>query len=95
MGALFIVTYLVGLPVAGTAFVARARLLDEKVTGGINYREFLAPNPGWTLLWAFKVVLWPFVLAFWAFTLCRPSPWRAAIEVDGREARQIQRIRIW
>ena len=95
MGVLLFFTYLIGLFVAGVVFVARPGLLDKKIAGGANYREFLIPNPGWTLLWAFKVLFWPVVLVFWAVTLFRPSPWKATIEIDGREVRKIQRVRAW
>ena len=95
MSALLFLGYLVGLFVAGTVFIARPGLLNKKVTGGANNREFLIPNAGWTLLWALKVLLWPVVFAFWAVTLFRPSPWKATIEIDGREVRKIQRIRAW
>jgi len=95
VSALLFLTYVVGLFVAGTVFIARPGLLNKKITGGANYREFLIPNPGWTLLYGFKVVLWPVVFAFWAVTLFRPSPWKATIEIDGREVRKIQRIWAW
>jgi hypothetical protein len=95
MDALFFLTYFVGIFVAGTVFIARPGLLNKTVTGGANYREFLLPNPGWTLLWAIKVLFWPVVLAFWAITLFRPSPWKATVEIDGREVRKIRRIRPW
>jgi hypothetical protein len=95
MSVLLFFTYLIGLFVAGTVFIARPGLLNKKITGGANYREFLIPNLGWTLLWSIKTVFWPVVFVFWAVTLFRPSPWKATIRIDGREVRKIQRVRAW
>lgn len=95
MGGFLFSAYFVGLFVAGIAYLARAGLFDKRKTRGANYREFLIPNPGWTLLWSFKVVFWPAVFVFWAVTLFRSSPWRATVKIDEQEVRKIQRIRAW
>ena len=95
MGVLLFLGYFFGLFVAGTVYLARAGLFSKSLTRGVNYREFLVPNPGWTLLWALKVVFWPAVTTFWAVTLFRRSPWRATVELEGRKVRKIQRISVW
>ena len=91
MGAVVGIGYWVGLIASMITYYRRSGLAGIKSSQGIDWREFLIPNPVFFLLLLVKAVLWPVVLIFWLATGRRNSPWRAVTDMGGRPARAILR----
>ena len=91
MGAVVGIGYWVGLIASMITYYRRSGLGGIKSSQGIDWREFLIPNPAFFLLLLAKAVLWPVVLIFWVATGRRNSPWRAVTDMGGRPARAILR----
>lgn len=83
--------HLGGIVAAWFVLYSRSGLRDVKARHGVDWREFLLPNiPYFLLMWA-KCLVWEVVLIVWLATGRPESPWRAAVEIDGRPARTLVR----
>jgi hypothetical protein len=91
VGAVIGIGYWVGFIASIITYYQRSGLGEVKSSQGIDWREFLIPNPVFFLLLLVKAVLWPVVLIFWLVTGRPRSPWHAVTDRGGRPARAILR----
>lgn len=91
MDAVIGIGYWVGVIASIVTYYMRSGLGDVKSSQGIDWRQFLLPNPAFFVLLLVKAALWPAVLIFWLVTGRPQSPWLAVTDRDGRPVRAILR----
>lgn len=91
MGQFLGIAHFIGIFVAWFVFYRRSGLADIKACEGIDWREFLIPNPMYFLATWIQCMFWEIPLLLWLVTGRPESPWRATTEMNGRPARSLRR----
>jgi hypothetical protein len=92
VGIILWLIWIVGFLVSWFMYYQRAGLAGIKAREGIDWREFLIPNPAWFLQMWGKCSVWPVVLVVWLAQDRPDSQWRAVSEINGQPARTIVRV---
>jgi hypothetical protein len=83
---------IIGIAASGLVYLRRAGFSELRVRNGVDWREFLLPNPLFFGLTLAKMVFWFGVLIVWLVRDRPASPWRAVVEINNIPVRRVIRV---